>query len=90
MSNTLLELDARRRVSLGKVGRAEHTRYLVEEFADGSVMLTPAVVVSEVESKFWSDPEFAAKILRQRSELDQVISRKVPNLGDLDLTVLDS
>jgi hypothetical protein len=31
MSDVLIELDDRRRVSLGKVGRPEHRRYLVHE-----------------------------------------------------------
>jgi len=40
----LLEVDSRRRVSLG--ARVEpHARYLVEVRADGSIVLVPAVVL---------------------------------------------
>jgi hypothetical protein len=41
----VIELDARRRTSFGRVGRKEHTRYIVEERQDGTMLLTPAVVV---------------------------------------------
>ena len=34
-------MDARRRVALGKFGNPEHTRYLVTEHPDGTLMLTP-------------------------------------------------
>jgi hypothetical protein len=44
MSN-MIELDARRRTSLGRIGRKEHTRYLVDEQPDGTLVLTPAIVV---------------------------------------------
>lgn len=40
---TLLELDERRRVSLGRV--AKHRRYLVRTHRDGTIVLTPAAVL---------------------------------------------
>ena len=48
----LVELDERRRTSLGKIGRKEHTRYLVEEEADGTLIWRPAVVMAEHELRF--------------------------------------
>lgn len=48
----LLELDERRRASFGKVGRPEHRRYIVEENPNGSICLTPAEVMSEIEARF--------------------------------------
>lgn len=45
MGTQLIELDARRRTSLGKVGHKEHDRYLVDERPDGTIVLTPAIVV---------------------------------------------
>lgn len=42
---TMIELDARRRTNLGRLGRKEDTRYLVEEKPDGTLVLTPAIVV---------------------------------------------
>jgi hypothetical protein len=44
----LLTLDGRRRVNLGKIARPEDTRYLAHVEADGTIVLTPAVVVSLV------------------------------------------
>jgi hypothetical protein len=82
-TETLIELDARRRLSFGKIGRNEHTRYLVKEYPDGSVMLTPAVVMSETEARFWSDPEFAAHIERRRAT-GRTVRRSVPDLDDVD------
>lgn len=37
----LVELDARRRVALGKLDNPEHTRYLITEHPDTTLMLTP-------------------------------------------------
>lgn len=58
----LLELDERRRTSLGKVGRPEDRRYLVTELPDGTVILRPAVVLSEAELRLLSDPERLARV----------------------------
>lgn len=46
-----LELDDRRRVSLGKIGRREHTRYLVDEEPDGTLIFRPAVVMAEAQAR---------------------------------------
>lgn len=43
----LLELDSRRRLSLGSIAR--HSRYLAEVEDDGTIVLTPAVVITEAE-----------------------------------------
>lgn len=42
-------VDDRRRTSLAKVGRKSDSRYLVEEFDDGSLLLVPAVTISALE-----------------------------------------
>ncbi len=42
---TVIELDARRRLSFGKIGRKQDTRYIVNEQPDGTLVLTPAAVV---------------------------------------------
>jgi hypothetical protein len=41
----LIELDARGRASLARLGRPEHRRYLARVEADGTIILTPATVV---------------------------------------------
>ena len=38
----LVELDARRRVALGRLGNPAHTRYLVTEHPDGTLTLRRA------------------------------------------------
>ncbi len=45
----MVELDERRRLSLGKIGR--HSRYLVREQEDGTLVFEPAVVLTEFEAR---------------------------------------
>ncbi|MEW6474130.1 MAG: hypothetical protein AB1679_17900 [Actinomycetota bacterium] len=45
---TLVELDSRHRAALGRLAR--HARYLAEVDEDGIITLTPAVVVSAIET----------------------------------------
>ena len=40
-----VEVDSRRRVSLGRAGKKEHTRYRVEEDDMGVLTLTPLITV---------------------------------------------
>ncbi len=58
----LVELDARRRVALGRLGNPEHTRYLVTEHPDGSLVLTPAVVMTAHEAALLRTPDLVAQI----------------------------
>jgi hypothetical protein len=44
----LLEVDSRRRISLGSL--AKHDRYLVEVSEDGVIVLTPAIVMPATEA----------------------------------------
>jgi hypothetical protein len=60
VSGTLVELDDRRRLSLGKVGR--HSRYLVREEPDGTLIFEPAVVMTEFEARFLAHPKLVAQI----------------------------
>jgi hypothetical protein len=59
-SRGLLELDARRRVSLGAI--ASYDRYLVDVEDDGTIVLTPAVVMSAAEARLRAAPETARRI----------------------------
>lgn len=45
----LLSLDERRRATFGRIGRKEDTLYEVTEHPDGSLLLTPVVVMSVAE-----------------------------------------
>lgn len=51
---TLIELDGRRRASLGRIGR--HSRYLAFEEGDGTLVLRPAVVMTEAEARLHANP----------------------------------
>jgi hypothetical protein len=53
--DTLIELDDRRRVSLGKLGH--HHRYLVHEEPDGTLVWTPAVVMPKLQADFLNNLE---------------------------------
>lgn len=76
MSDRLVELDDRRRVSLGKIGRPEHTRYIVEEEPDGTLVLTPAVVMSELEAKLLANRELVERINANRADLGRLVRRE--------------
>jgi len=57
---TLLEVDARGRISIGSL--ATHDRYLVQVEDDGTIVLTPAVVMSAVEARLHAATETSRKI----------------------------
>lgn len=55
MSSILLEVDARRHISLKKIGH--HDRYLANEHEDGTITLTPAIVLTPAEIHYLQDAE---------------------------------
>lgn len=57
MRETTLDLDARRRVSLGSLFDESVTHLIARRFDDGSVVLEPATVVSTLEQRFHTDAE---------------------------------
>lgn len=59
-----VEVDARRRVSLGRVGRREDTRYIVEESDDGVIRLIPAKTIPAREAFVWENPEVMKSLQR--------------------------
>lgn len=62
-----LEVDSRRRLSLGRVGRQEDTRYIAEEGPNGEIRLIPARTIPARESIVWENPEILG-MLRQGME----------------------
>ena len=60
VKGTLLEVDGRRRLSLGSL--ADHDRYLANVEADGTIVLTPAVVLTVAEAKLHAAVETAQEI----------------------------
>lgn len=75
-SPELVELDGRRRVALGKIGNAEHTRYLVTEESDGTIILTPAVVMTQHEAALLRQPELVAKIKADKADPSRLVQSK--------------
>lgn len=57
---TLVELDTRGRVSLGKV--ADHHHYLLRHEEGGVLILEPAVVVSTAQARLDAQPELKAQL----------------------------
>jgi hypothetical protein len=57
---SLLEVDSRRRISLGPL--AEHDRYLVEVEEDGTIVLTPALVMSVAQARLLAATETSRRI----------------------------
>lgn len=57
---SMLEVDSRRRISLGPL--AEHDRYLVDVEEDGTIVLTPAVVMSAAQARLLAATETSRKI----------------------------
>jgi prophage tail gpP-like protein len=64
MDGTLLELDDRKRASLARIAR--HSRYLATVEEDGTVVLTPAVVMSAAEAAYLANPTLASSIENAR------------------------
>lgn len=67
-SGQLLELDARRRVTLGKL--AHHDRYTARLMSNGSILLEPAVVVTADEAAMIRTPEFIAMLQRRINDIN--------------------
>jgi hypothetical protein len=59
MSDVLIELDNRRRATV-RLGR--HSRYLAHEEPDGTLILKPAVVLTEAELALRSNPALVQRI----------------------------
>jgi len=71
MDDHILEVDNRRRVSLGRVGRVEHTRYLAHEEPDGSIVLEPVTVMPEIEARFLRNRALVDRIEDNRAHPDR-------------------
>lgn len=78
MNEVLVELDDRRRMSLGKVGKPEHRRYLAVEHPDGTIVLTPAVVMSEMEARFLANRTLVERVEENRRHPERLVPRRRP------------
>lgn len=70
----LLEVGARRRATLTNIGH--HDRYLAEELPDGTVVLHPAVVMSETQARLLAAPDVLARLTKANSLSDEQMVRR--------------
>jgi hypothetical protein len=75
-----LVVDERGRTSLAKVRSHHYDRYTVEEFDDGTLVLTPAVTVSAIELAALRDPAVQEAIAEAKTG-DRSKLRKRPAPG---------
>jgi hypothetical protein len=74
-----LVVDERGRTSLARVRRHDYDRYMVEEFDDGTLVLTPAVTVSAVELAALRDPTLMAAVAKAKTgDRSQLRRRPAP------------
>jgi hypothetical protein len=62
-----LIVDERGRTSLAKVRTHDYDRYTVEEFADGTLVLTPAITISPVELAALRNPSLMAAVAEAKT-----------------------
>lgn len=74
-----VEVDSRRRISLGRVGRPEHKRYIVEQSADGEIRLIPARTIPAREAMVWENPDLLASL---RQGIEEAALGKLEDHGD--------
>lgn len=71
------EVDARRRISLGKIGNSDHSRYEVYENESGEILLVPVVSIPARELAILQNPKLHASLLRglEHAAYDKIIDR---------------
>lgn len=72
---TLIELDDLRGAYSGKVGRPEHTRYLVTEESDGTLVFTPEVVLDRLDSSLVANRALVGRIEVSRADPQRLVRR---------------
>lgn len=74
----LIELDSRKRAALGRL--AHHDRYLAREEPDGTVVLTPAVVMPKLEAELLrANPAFVANLKEKMRHPERLRRRSLPS-----------
>jgi len=75
-----LVVDERGRTSLARVRSHHHDRYTVEEFPDGTLVLTPAITISPLELAALRDPAVMAAVAEAKTG-DRSALRRRPAPG---------
>ena len=76
--STILSTDARGRLSLGRHDRT----YAMTEQSDGTIILEPASVVTDMERRFLANTELRAQIEYARAHPEERVERPRRRLGD--------
>jgi hypothetical protein len=78
-----LVVDERGRTSLARVRSHDYDRYLVEEFDDGTLVLTPAVTISAVELAALRSPAVLEAVAEAKSgDRSKFRRRPLPASGE--------
>lgn len=77
---TLVELDSRRRAALGRL--AHHDRYLVTEEPDGTLIFTPAVVMTDLEARLLrNNPKLVEALEAKMAHPERLVRRPLSSRG---------
>lgn len=79
----VIEADERGRVSLARAGVQPHQRFVVHLESDGSVILSPATVVTAHEARFLQNTQLVEQIEDDRAHPERLkkVDRKVRRRG---------
>jgi hypothetical protein len=72
MADQIVETDSRGRASLGHPDQ----RYLMHEESDGTLILEPATVVTELERRYMANATLQAQIEYARAHPEQRVPRR--------------
>jgi hypothetical protein len=73
MSEALIELDERGRAALKAYGAQPGARYIATFLPDGSIHLTPAIVVTAAEAAMWrKNPQVAAYLASEAFDGEEI------------------
>ena len=72
MTRALIETDSRGRATIGHPDR----QYLLHEEPDGTLVLEPASVVTELERRFMANSALQAQIAYAKAHPEQRVKRK--------------
>jgi hypothetical protein len=75
LEGVLVELDGRLQVSLGELGLAAHSPYLVTKEADGRLIFTPATELLDDEVHFLANTDLRQRIATNREDPSRMIRR---------------
>ncbi len=65
MEPVVIEVDSRRRISLGKLGH--HDTYLATEQPDGTIVLEPAIILTATEHAYLRNTQLQPQIEDNRA-----------------------